>query len=78
MVARLFLRTHLRSRRFPLSSMDPWCTTFAPSLILDHSILPCMVYFFHGGTRIVHKLSRFGNASTLCPKANDHVLLDVG
>ncbi|GFV56497.1 hypothetical protein TNCV_2276351 [Trichonephila clavipes] len=36
----------------------PWYTTFATSLILDRPILPCMVYFNHGYTRTVHKLSR--------------------
>ncbi|GFV06460.1 uncharacterized protein TNCV_2947831 [Trichonephila clavipes] len=56
----------------------PWCTTFATSLILNSPILPCTVHFYHGGTRTVKKLSRFGNASTLGPKANDHALLDVG
>ncbi|GFX73869.1 hypothetical protein TNCV_396801 [Trichonephila clavipes] len=30
------------------------------------------------GTLTVHKLSRFGNASTIGPKASDHALLDVG
>ncbi|GFU48959.1 hypothetical protein TNCV_3209431 [Trichonephila clavipes] len=36
-----------------------------------------MAYFYYGSTRTVPKLSRFGNASTLGPKANDHALLDV-
>ncbi|GFU42676.1 uncharacterized protein TNCV_3138801 [Trichonephila clavipes] len=56
----------------------PWYTPFATSLILDGPILPCTVHFYHGGMRTVHKLSRFGNASTLGPKAHDHALLDVG
>ncbi|GFX26365.1 uncharacterized protein TNCV_949631 [Trichonephila clavipes] len=56
----------------------PWCTTFATSLILNSPILLYTVHFYHGGMRTVHKLSRFGNASTLGPKANDHALLDVG
>ncbi|GFU17901.1 hypothetical protein TNCV_4029221 [Trichonephila clavipes] len=47
----------------------PWNTTFATSLILDGPILPCTVYFNHGDTRTVHKLSRFGNASNRFPKA---------
>ncbi|GFW65372.1 hypothetical protein TNCV_396381 [Trichonephila clavipes] len=55
-----------------------WCTTFATSVILERPILPCMAYSYYGGTLTVHKLSRFGNASTLGPKANDHDLLDVG
>ncbi|GBO44983.1 hypothetical protein AVEN_100274-1 [Araneus ventricosus] len=56
----------------------PWCTTCATPLILDSAILPCTVYFYHGGKRTVHKISRFRNASTLGPKANNHALLDVG
>src|SRR5580765_8936292 len=47
---------------------DPWCTTFVTSLILDSPILPCTVHFYHDGARTVHKLSRFGNASTHGPK----------
>ncbi|GFU83491.1 hypothetical protein TNCV_2142491 [Trichonephila clavipes] len=55
----------------------PWRITFAPSWMLDNPILPCMVIFYHGGTRKVHKNSRFENASTLDPKANDHAFLEV-
>ncbi|GFV30961.1 hypothetical protein TNCV_4013951 [Trichonephila clavipes] len=36
----------------------PWYTTFVTLLILDGLILPCAVYFNHGDTRRVHKLSR--------------------
>ncbi|GFV23706.1 hypothetical protein TNCV_959001 [Trichonephila clavipes] len=32
---------------------SPWCTLFVMSLILESSILPCMVYFNHGDTRTV-------------------------
>ncbi|GFT15968.1 neural-cadherin [Trichonephila clavipes] len=32
-----------------------WVTTFATSLILNSPILPCTVYFYHGGTRKAHK-----------------------
>ncbi|GFT09419.1 hypothetical protein TNCV_5062811 [Trichonephila clavipes] len=39
-----------------------WRTTFATSLILDRSILPCVVHLYHGGSRTVHKFSRLGNA----------------
>ncbi|GFX45354.1 hypothetical protein TNCV_1026141 [Trichonephila clavipes] len=53
-------------------------TTFATSLILDSPILPLPVYFYHGGTRTVHKFSFFGIASTLGLKANDHAVLDIG
>ncbi|GFX39784.1 hypothetical protein TNCV_2105281 [Trichonephila clavipes] len=56
----------------------PWYTTFATSLILDGPILPCMVYFNHGDTRTVHKLSRFGNASNLFPKTKNYAVLDFG
>ncbi|GFV61803.1 hypothetical protein TNCV_2517351 [Trichonephila clavipes] len=56
----------------------PWCTTFATSLILDGLILACMVYFNHGDTRTVHKLSRFGNASKILPKAKNYAVLDLG
>ncbi|GFW65743.1 hypothetical protein TNCV_585691 [Trichonephila clavipes] len=56
----------------------PWYTTFATSLILDGPILPCTVYFNHGDTRTVHKLSRFGNASNLFPKAKNYAVLDFG
>ncbi|GFT75939.1 hypothetical protein TNCV_2098731 [Trichonephila clavipes] len=57
---------------------SPWYTTFATSLILDGPILPCTAYFIHGDTRTVHKLSRFGNASNLFPKAKNYAVLDVG
>ena len=57
---------------------DPWCTTFAMLLILDSAILPCMIYFYHGNTQTVYKISHFGNASTFGPKANDHAVLNVG
>ncbi|GFS48360.1 hypothetical protein TNCV_2297131 [Trichonephila clavipes] len=62
---------------FPSVTCGPWCTPFAPSLILDSSISPCTVFFYHGDTRTVHKRSRFGNASTLRTKANHHAVLDV-
>ncbi|GFU99076.1 uncharacterized protein TNCV_1227901 [Trichonephila clavipes] len=56
---------------------DPWCTTFATSLIFDSPSLLCTVHFYHSGTGTDHKLRRFGNASTLGQKANDHAVLDV-
>ncbi|GFU88090.1 hypothetical protein TNCV_1336591 [Trichonephila clavipes] len=56
----------------------PWYTTFATSLILDGPILPCSVYFNNGDTRTVQKLSRFGNASNLLPKAKNYAVLDFG
>ncbi|GFX97694.1 hypothetical protein TNCV_3065811 [Trichonephila clavipes] len=55
----------------------PWFTTFVTSLIVDSPILPYTIYFYHGGSRTVHKLSRVGNASTLCLKVNDHGFLEV-
>ncbi|GFV35862.1 hypothetical protein TNCV_2866221 [Trichonephila clavipes] len=57
---------------------DPWCTTFATSLILDSPIVPCTRCFYHDDTLTVHKLNRFGNTSKLHSKVNDHALLDVG
>ncbi|GFX88348.1 hypothetical protein TNCV_1705681 [Trichonephila clavipes] len=56
----------------------PWYTTFATSLILDGPILPYTVYFNHGDTRTVHKLSGFENASNLFPKAKNYAVLDIG
>ncbi|GFV86049.1 uncharacterized protein TNCV_670461 [Trichonephila clavipes] len=64
-------------RLFASIIYGPWRTTFATSLILNSPILSCMVYFYHGGTRKVHKLCCLGNAFTLGPKANDHAILDV-
>ncbi|GFV67912.1 hypothetical protein TNCV_664741 [Trichonephila clavipes] len=55
-----------------------WCITLTTSLVLNSPILLCTVYFYYGGTRTVHKLSRFGNASNIASNANDHALLNVG
>ncbi|GFV74254.1 uncharacterized protein TNCV_2312521 [Trichonephila clavipes] len=79
----LSINTSILRKAFSQSSFTsviygPWFTTVATSLILDSPILICTVYCYHGGTRTVHKLRRFGNVSIFGPKANDHVLLDMG
>ncbi|GFX27366.1 hypothetical protein TNCV_3341781 [Trichonephila clavipes] len=74
-VARLSARTHLRNRRSPLSSMARGAPHFATSLILNSPILPCTVHFYHGGTRTVHKLSRF---EMLPPLARKPMIMPFG
>ncbi|GFT54989.1 hypothetical protein TNCV_2325091 [Trichonephila clavipes] len=77
-VARLLLPNSPLQPSVTSITYGPWYTTFATSLILDGPILPCTVYFNHGDTRTVHKLSRFGNASNLFPKAKNYAVLDFG
>lgn len=62
----------------PLCIYGPWGTPFANALNFDSDILPCTMYFYHDCTRTICKINRFGNASILIPKVNEHVFLDVG